>query len=308
MKNVVLVLFLGMFCNNVLAQRDDVRLGLCDDLPLQFYQQDYRSIVIENGMGYCRSPEKILDQRITAFKNLESLTFLHSPLSAEYQDYTLPEEISELHNLSTLNTNIPNNAVFGLSSLTNLTLNIHGETTMELLDEEGFYELHQLEFLKLQLYNGLANNYSIKGISGLKKLKEVRLYNPSQQLIDEVLANPYIETLNINSTIDVTFDFSKMLSLKELLLNGNGLDNIPPSIIELPLIEKLEITNNDLTTIPSNIGEMKKLQVLVLGRNKLSSIPSEITQCTSCEVALLLRLLLEVKILNMIKLLTIRLL
>lgn len=279
MRNVFLILFIGLF-SNVSHSQNAISLGLCDDIPLGFYQEDYHEIQIENGMGYCTSPEKILDYRLANFKNLESLIFQHSPQSANYQYYTLPEEISELHKLRTLKTNIPNNEVFSLSHLTHLGLAIRDSASVEILEEEGFYKLHLLEVLDINMQNGMSKDYEVTGISGLKNLRVVHLYNPNQQLTNEVLANPNIEELTIQYSKGLDFDFSQMLNLKKLKLDMNELAVFPPSIFKLKQLQELNVSSNRLSSIGSEIGEMKNLKVLILGNNNLTNLSAELNNCT----------------------------
>jgi Leucine-rich repeat (LRR) protein len=278
MRITALLFLVSLFAGSLRAQTD-IRLGLCDDIPLGFYQRNLKSIQIENGMGYCISPVKLLDHRIANFKNLETLVYTHASYNEEAQFYSLPEEISELQKLKSLHTNIPNNEIFGLSNLKVLGLQIQDSATMDLLAEEGFFKLHLLEVLDLKISNGIPKNYEITGISGLQHLKKVYLMNPNQQLTNEVLENPNIEELTIQYSNGLSFDFSKMLALKKLKLDLNGLSEIPPSIYQLAQLEELDLSNNGITNISADIGALTNLRVLNIGRNKLTKLPAEIANC-----------------------------
>ncbi|MDA7803863.1 leucine-rich repeat protein [Crocinitomix sp.] len=276
-----LYLFISIFCMATAASaQGEISLGLCEDLPNTFYLHNYNSVYIENGQGYCKSPVKILDKRIANFKNLEQLTFVSRATFDSDTIVTLPEEISQITSLRRIHTNIPNAAVFNLSHLTHLGLQLYDSTSLALFTKYGCKELKELTQLTLHFAN-FGSDYEIPGIAELAHLKTVYLANPNQKLVDAVLSNPNVENLHIDQTKGITFDFSRLKQLKSLTLYNNQLSSIPPSIYKCENLEELIITNNMVSEIGDEISQLKQLKLLNLANNHIYIISDELSNCTT---------------------------
>ena len=66
--------------------------------------------------------------------------------------------------------------------------------------------------------------------------------------------------------------------LNLLLLDGNGLNALPPEIGQLKNLTYLDLSNNELKSLPSEIEQLKNLKTLCLSRNQLIAMPPEIGQ------------------------------
>ena len=62
--------------------------------------------------------------------------------------------------------------------------------------------------------------------------------------------------------------------LWQLVLNGLGLDDLPPSLGRLTTLECLDLCSNKLTSVPAALGQLSALMKLRLGDNRLTSIPA----------------------------------
>ncbi len=60
------------------------------------------------------------------------------------------------------------------------------------------------------------------------------------------------------------------LDIVTLILRGNNLESIPPSIGKMTKLKKLVLTNNKLTSLPDEIGELKNLKTLNIKGNNIS--------------------------------------
>jgi tetratricopeptide (TPR) repeat protein len=61
------------------------------------------------------------------------------------------------------------------------------------------------------------------------------------------------------------------LNLATLVLRGNNLKSLPPSIGNMTGLKKLVLTNNQITTLPDEIGNLKNLKNLVIKGNNISA-------------------------------------
>lgn len=59
-------------------------------------------------------------------------------------------------------------------------------------------------------------------------------------------------------------------SVQQLLLSGNNLDRIPPSVLSIGRLQKLDCANNSITSLPSeDEWQLPLLHTLILSRNNL---------------------------------------
>ena len=278
MKNIV---FLFLFTAGASHAQQDLNLDVCDTFPKNFYANNYSRISITNSMGYCISPVKKLDDRIQNFQQLKSLTYLHYPYSKypNTQHVILPDEVKTLTELTELNTNVPNAAIFSMTNLKRLTLTIRDSSFAALLNEYDFGQLTELEFLHLSCNPALLKGIEIRGLEKLEKLKVVHLNGPDQQLLGEVTANPNIEELSITHASGLDVDFSKMNKLKALGITRCDLQKVPESIYALSKLESLNLSQNQITAISPAIGDLNALKSLDLSRNIIANLPEELTRC-----------------------------
>ena len=277
MLNTFFLFLVAINCFFLSAQT--IHLTLCDDLPKNFYSKNYEIIHIENGQGYCKSPFKVLDHRISNFKRLRHLSYV-SDAYEEYKYTPLPVEIAELTTLEILKTNAFDGAVFNIQSLKTLNLT-YGATYRSQLTN-SFEKLQNLEKLYLS-FLAIDSSVSLIGIANLPNLSEVVLDKPNQKMVDEVLKNKNITSLKITRAFDVVFDFSEAKHLVRLDLENNGLRHIPNSIYELSNLESLVMSNNLLEEVSHEIGKLTKLKVLSLYENRLAILPDELIQCVQLE-------------------------
>jgi Leucine-rich repeat (LRR) protein len=275
-----ILFFLALFSLIQIDGQRSINLGLCDTLPPLFYSKNYESIHIENGMGYCLSPIKLLDERIVNFKNLRSLSFTHNQYEQSEKAYVLPAEIKNLNKLESVYSNIPNAEIFSMKSLKQLSLTIQSNQSLNILVNEGFQNLTNLEELYINFGQGFSNGYSISGISQLKNLKTVYLMRPNQNIVDEVLRNPFLESIEIYSSKDITFDFSNTPNLKVIKLRDNAISEIPASVFACKNLINLTVVYNPIIEIPDEIALLTQLEVLDLNGNQHLRLPEAITNCT----------------------------
>ncbi|MCB9603708.1 MAG: hypothetical protein H6721_29015 [Sandaracinus sp.] len=62
-------------------------------------------------------------------------------------------------------------------------------------------------------------------------------------------------------------------SLRELVVRGAGLTELPPELAGLPRLEKLDLARNQLTHLPLAQGDFPRLEALSLRANRLTSLP-----------------------------------
>lgn len=94
-----------------------------------------------------------------------------------------------------------------------------------------------------------------KKIGNLKLLNVLQLYgNQIKSLPDEITA----------------------LTLKELVLANNGLDQIPAQVKDLNQLENLYLSDNKFKSVPQEIFSLKGGQYFTLRNNPLSFIPKEV--------------------------------
>lgn len=76
---------------------------------------------------------------------------------------------------------------------------------------------------------------------------------------------------------------SKWKKMEVLCLDGNGIETIPKTFIELTKLKSLLIRKNKITCLPNGVpGKAHaNLTLLHLSSNQLSSLPDSLSQCTS---------------------------
>ncbi|GAB4045615.1 leucine-rich repeat domain-containing protein [Spirosoma litoris] len=89
-----------------------------------------------------------------------------------------------------------------------------------------------------------------------------------------------IEILNLRNNALTTLpeNIHKLSNLKQILLDGNEISELPNSFCRLPSITNISLRGNDLVYLPENIGKLKKLNQFILSENQLSTLPDSICE------------------------------
>lgn len=61
-----------------------------------------------------------------------------------------------------------------------------------------------------------------------------------------------------------------------LILDGQGLEQIPPEVWQMPQLETLDLRRNAIKVLPETMGELKSLKCLFLGSNQLQTLPQSL--------------------------------
>uniref|UniRef100_UPI00358FA050 uncharacterized protein n=1 Tax=Myxine glutinosa TaxID=7769 RepID=UPI00358FA050 len=67
--------------------------------------------------------------------------------------------------------------------------------------------------------------------------------------------------------------------LRDVLVYGNRLEELPQEMFLLPRLERLNVSDNELSCISPSLGSLACLQYLDISRNDLTDIPSSARQC-----------------------------
>lgn len=66
--------------------------------------------------------------------------------------------------------------------------------------------------------------------------------------------------------------------LRSLCLAGNGLEQLPPSVFELPHLQVLDLSGNALREIPESVVNLESLKVLDVTGNPIQGIPKSVAK------------------------------
>ena len=75
--------------------------------------------------------------------------------------------------------------------------------------------------------------------------------------------------------------------VRALLLDDQGLADLPLEILRLSNLRNLSISDNDLTALPAAIGNLKQLRMLDATRNKIAELPPSIGQLKELDMLFL---------------------
>jgi len=260
---------------------------------------------IPNGIGHltkledlrlCNNEFTYIPPTIGRLTNL-TILFVNDNLLED-----IPKEIGRLENLETLH--IENNKIKMLpeeiGNMVNLKNFILNNNEIEAIPDT-FYRLRKLEKI-------VANNNKIKEISeSIENFSELTELDIGNNLISSLppkisnLENLHIlhvnnnqlgdsieEILHIKSlthldlsgnrlkVVPVTSGLENLKNLKELALNDNLLEEIPPEIKLLHNLKRLYLSNNNLKSLPNEIEELHMLKLLDISKNNLGTIPETI--------------------------------
>ncbi|KAG7381856.1 hypothetical protein PHYPSEUDO_005512 [Phytophthora pseudosyringae] len=115
-------------------------------------------------------------------------------------------------------------------------------------------------------------------IRGLKSVTSIKLTKNALQLLPEGFFElqelSYLDLSHNQLEQNLSESFGALVGLKELVLSGNKLSQLPDSITLLENLEALHIEENALTALPEQIGNLHKLHVLNAHSNQLTALPS----------------------------------
>lgn len=175
-----------------------------------------------------------------------------------------PTDIGEAHGLESIAVGLPvghkiPKDIFTIQSLKSLT----AEGDLQKWDEAV------CNFERLQVLSSFSTGITDlpQSINRLKRLKSVSFYQPLY-LEDSPVAELKLESI-INKLVHCT-------SLRDLNLNRNGIDRIPPSINLLKQLNRFSASTNKLTEIPPEIYQLTNLTELDLSVNQIRRIPQGI--------------------------------
>ncbi|CAI7799594.1 unnamed protein product [Closterium sp. NIES-54] len=209
-------------------------------------------------------PRDTLHRNTYPLGHLQQLTRLH--LSKALLLPSLPDELSQLHNLQSLHVSGHRQLsgelpawIFSLTDLTSLTIS--------------------------------GNNFSGSipdAISNLKQLRELRLG-------EQMLSGPIPESIGALTNLELIWlegnglsgtipaSIAHLTALTTLKLVRNNLSgSIPQAVSSLKRLRELDLNHNDLSgSIPEELGHLRQLWELKLSENRLAgTIPASVTILT----------------------------
>lgn len=279
MKNVaplILFLFLGLVTS---AQKSDsMNLSTCDPMPGNLYKQTHLvSLVVENGMAFCRAHPKTLGPELERLQNLRKLAYTN----ARNNDFApLPAALKHLQKLEYLRTNSIIPEIQSLTNLQSLDLIVSSTEAAQVLAGIDFSKFPKLESLKLNFYSVKnIEDLRIPGLLELFRLREVEVTSPPMAVQEDLLQLSQLESFRLYGPKEVPDDaFVKTVNLKALNMPRAGLERVPASVTSLQKLEILILSENKLQALPADIGQLKSLKGLFLSGNQLASVPASIGQ------------------------------
>lgn len=206
----------------------------------------------------------IFPTSITKIKSLQSVVLIDCPID------TIPESLTRCTSLRELNlyANKINHIPASLGNLVNLEILNLGANKLKDVPMESWKVLGKLKALKnLNLTNNSIPELT-PAIGQLTELEILELYN--------------------NNLTTLPQEIGKLTKLKQLILGEsrgatNDITDLPESIANLQLLEKLDISKCKLTKFPIGIFELKNLRFLAASHNQITEIPEEIGQLKKLE-------------------------
>ncbi|MEQ2158790.1 hypothetical protein GOODEAATRI_015953, partial [Goodea atripinnis] len=74
--------------------------------------------------------------------------------------------------------------------------------------------------------------------------------------------------------------------LETLSLNGNRIQQLPPTVGQLKALRTLNLAGNQITEFPLGLGTLRQLDLLDLSRNSIQSVPAEVSDLQAIEINL----------------------
>ena len=227
-----------------------------------------------------------IPSEIEKCKNLEKLDIAYSDIEK------IPEFVSQLPKLKTLNfygcveIEFPTNLhtypslkelgvfcknqkeleiIFGLENIEKLTITGRFTSISEKIGE--------LSCLKELIFLSLPLTKLPKSLSQLTELSKLEIWVGStkfdfEQMVNILKDNKKLTDLKLSaSKAKLSDSIAKVISLKKLDLEGNGLTKIPKELFKLSNLTELNLGINNLKEIPKGIGNLKKLKILKINSN-----------------------------------------
>jgi len=265
-------------------------LGLCDTIPNNLYQRTHlKSLIIENGQGYCHSPIKILSSEVSQLESLETLVYSYYSSVSK-----LPPEIKRLKNLKNLTVSDIIPEIGEIASLEVLSLTVVNKQELEGLKALRFKKLINLRQLSIRFYgNFKPSEFAglFMDLGELKNLKQLSLMNVSEEIVAQIPQFNNLASFSISGLSGpLSFDFNKMPNITSLAINrADSLFELPESIYSLVKLTDLAITTTALTAIPDGISNLKQLKNLNLTFNKITYLATDIVDLKQLETLSLVR-------------------
>lgn len=81
-------------------------------------------------------------------------------------------------------------------------------------------------------------------------------------------------------------EISKLKKLETLCLNGNRIQQLPPTLGQLKALRTLSLSGNQFSEFPSGLGTLRHLDLLDLSRNQIQNVPAEVSELQAIEINL----------------------
>jgi len=135
------------------------------------------------------------------------------------------------------------------------------------------------------------SNYSIEENIHINIFIEELVKSNPRSLIEQIRMTflnherNYVSLSYINLVnIPISFGIGALVNLKELILDGNQITEIPKEIGNLVNLKELCARDNRITEIPKEIGNLVNLEVLILFGNRITKIPKEIGNLVNLDI------------------------
>lgn len=172
-----------------------------------------------------------------------------------------------------------------ISKLTNLQTLIVHSNKLETIPE-GITQLTKLKILDV-------SSNAIKMVpDNLTLLSQIVTLNFSNNKLESFPAmqnNSKLTVLDLSQNCLKSFPDvckSELVSLSEIKLQGNDIDEIPPGISLLPVLKLLDISNNKIKVLPGELADCSKLKEVNLKSNPITDrrLFKLIDQCRTKQV------------------------
>lgn len=88
------------------------------------------------------------------------------------------------------------------------------------------------------------------------------------------------------SSACIPSEISKLKKLETLSLNGNRIQQLPPTLGQLKALRTLSLSGNQFSEFPSGLGTLRHLDLLDLSRNQIQNVPTEVSELQAIEINL----------------------
>lgn len=172
-----------------------------------------------------------------------------------------------------------------ISKLANLqTLTLHSNK-LEAIPES----VAQLSKLKILDVSSNAIKVVPENLTLLSQIVTLNFSNNKLESFPAMQNNSKLTVLDLSQNCLKFFPDickSELVSLSEIKLQGNDIDEIPPGIYLLPVLKLLDISNNKIKVLPGELADCSKLKEVNLKSNPISDrrLLKLIDQCRTKQV------------------------